>query len=222
MIINVLFFIASYVIEDVFRYNLVSNLGMKYVGSVRFNPIQIFTHMFLHAGFAHILFNMFGLLMFGSMIERYIGTPKFLALYLLSGLGAAFLEQAYWGYHIYQYFSSLFPSEALQNNLFAQGNALKGVELATARRLITPMVGASGAVYGLLAAYALFFPNAKLMLLFFPYPIKAKFFVPGIMVLDLYMGISNHSWDNIAHFAHLGGGLTGLLLILYWKNNRLW
>jgi len=225
--INLLFFIGSWVIGDILNLNLTYLLGMKYFGSIEFSPYQVFTHMFMHGGFNHILFNMFGLLMFGTMVERYIGTKRFLMLYLLAGLGAAFSEQAYWAYRVYEYCGQIFPDTSTQENaiyqalisLKAKSGSFTEIELF-GRQLITPMVGASGCVYGILVAYAMFFPNSELMFIFIPYPIKAKYMVPGLMLLDLFLGISSFSWDNIAHFAHLGGALTGFILIKIWNKDR--
>lgn len=209
LLLNLLFFVATFVARNVYEINLIWYLGMKYFGSPHFQPFQIFTHMFMHGGFSHILFNMFGLLMFGSVLERFMGTKKFLILYLVAGLSAAVSEQAYWAYNVYQQTGTLFPMNAVED--------WSAVQLIK-RYLETPMVGASGAVYGLLAAYAMFFPNSELMLIFFPFPIKAKYFVPGLMAIDLFLGVSSYNWDSIAHFAHLGGALAGFLLLKFWKN----
>jgi membrane associated rhomboid family serine protease len=219
--INVLFFIGSKVLSDILQVNLQYELGMKYMGSVYFKPFQIFTHMFMHASFSHILFNMFGLLMFGSMLERFIGTKKFLLLYITAGLGAAFLEQAYWAYRMHELVGELFPPDFMQFKALQLGQ-LPGLENTKEfiQRIITPMVGASGAIYGLLAAYALYFPNSELFFIFIPFPIKAKYLVPGLMFIDLFLGLSNFSWDSIAHFAHLGGALTGFVLIKIWNKSR--
>jgi membrane associated rhomboid family serine protease len=209
LLLNLLFFVATFVARNVYEINLIWYLGMKYFGSPYFEPFQVFTHMFMHGGFSHILFNMFGLLMFGSVLERFMGTKKFLILYLVAGLSAAVSEQAYWAYNVYQQAGTLFPMNAVVDR-----SAVQLIE----RYLVTPMVGASGAVYGLLAAYAMFFPNSELMLIFFPFPIKAKYFVPGLMAIDLFLGVSSYNWDSIAHFAHLGGALAGFLLLKFWKN----
>ncbi|MCZ2131548.1 MAG: rhomboid family intramembrane serine protease [Bacteroidia bacterium] len=217
--INLLFFLGAWVSMDVFHYNLTYVTGMKYFGSVLFKPYQIFTHMFMHGSFSHILFNMFGLLMFGSMIERYIGTKRFLILYLLSGLGAAFLEQSYWAYRVYECVGEVIPEKALQN-MALSGLQLNNVCQSFVNWIATPMVGASGAIYGLLVAYGMFFPNSELMFIFIPYPIKAKYMIPGIILLDLFLGLSSFNWDNVAHFAHLGGALTGFVLIKIWNRNR--
>ncbi|MBX2984737.1 MAG: rhomboid family intramembrane serine protease [Bacteroidia bacterium] len=217
--INLLFFLGAWVSMDVFQYNLTYTTGMKYFGSILFKPYQIFTHMFMHGSFSHILFNMFGLLMFGSMIERYIGTKRFLILYLLSGLGAAFLEQSYWAYRVYECVGEVIPEKALQN-MALSGLQLNNVCQSFVNWIATPMVGASGAIYGLLVAYGMFFPNSELMFIFIPYPIKAKYMIPGIILLDLFLGLSSFNWDNVAHFAHLGGALTGFVLIKIWNRNR--
>lgn len=219
--INLLFFIGSKVLSDILEMNLQYELGMKYIGSVYFKPFQVFTHMFMHANFSHILFNMFGLLMFGSMLERFIGTQKFLLLYISAGLGAAFLEQGYWAYKITELVGTAFPPDFIQYKVL-QGLPVEGIANIGefAKRIVTPMVGASGAIYGLLAAYALYFPNSELFFIFIPFPIKAKYLVPGLMFVDLFLGVSNFSWDSIAHFAHLGGAITGFVLIKIWNKSR--
>ncbi|MCK9481067.1 MAG: rhomboid family intramembrane serine protease [Bacteroidia bacterium] len=218
-LINLIFFLGSWVSQDVFHYNLTYALGMKYFGSILFKPFQIFTHMFMHGSFSHILFNMFGLLMFGSMIERFIGTKRFLLLYLLSGLGSAFLEQSYWAYQVSECAGMVIPDKMLQETVLS-GIVAPSVCQNLIQWLATPMVGASGAIYGLLVAYGMFFPNSELMFIFIPYPIKAKYMIPGIILLDLFLGLSSFNWDNVAHFAHLGGALTGFILIKIWNQNR--
>ncbi|MCO6494751.1 MAG: rhomboid family intramembrane serine protease [Bacteroidetes bacterium] len=218
-IINILFFLGAWISQEVLHYNMTYELGMKYFGSVLFKPFQIFTHMFIHGSFSHILFNMFGLLMFGSMIERYIGTKRFLILYLMSGLGSALLEQSYWAYRVSDCVGNIYPDKGLQHDVL-NGFVSNSVCQDFIRWIATPMVGASGAIYGLLVAYGMFFPNSELMFIFIPYPIKAKYMIPGIILLDLFLGLSSFNWDNVAHFAHLGGALTGFILIKIWNQNR--
>jgi membrane associated rhomboid family serine protease len=210
LIINLIFFIGMIVFQsrDIFITNF---LALRYFAHPDFSPIQIFTHMFMHGSFSHILFNMFGLVMFGSTLERFINTKKFLILYLASGFGAMFLQQAYEAFMIWNVTGTIFPDVP---QLIAAGEQ-------TIRHYNTAMVGASGCIYGLLVGFAMLFPNAELIFLFIPYPIKAKFMVPAIILLDLVLGITNFSGDPIAHFAHIGGALVGFILIKYWnKTNR--
>ncbi len=156
-----------------------------------FDVWQLLSHMFLHGGFTHLLFNMMGLWFFGQVLERVWGGRRLLAFYMSCGVGAAIISQL-----VYQY--------ALQ-------------------QFSPPMVGASGAIYGVLVAFAMLFPNQKIMLIFLPVPIPAKVFVPVLLLIDLTGGITGFSifGGNIAHFAHIGGAIIGAVLTLAWKRKRL-
>ena len=170
---------------------LIKYLALFPFNSGLFNPVQLVTHMFMHWTIMHIFFNMFGLFLFGRVLESVIGSKKFFILYILSGLGAAFL----------------------QLGVFS-------LRYDPATSVLAPMMGASGAIFGILAAFAVMFPNVELMLIFLPIPIKAKYFIPIYAAIELFMGIGNFSGDNIAHFAHLGGAIVGFILIKIWKNNQ--
>lgn len=174
-------------------------LALFYFENPMFKFWQPITHMFLHHGFMHLFFNMFALYSFGSTLEHFWGGKKFLYFYIACGLGAAFLYTAV-NYYDFNFVgnSQVFSSVA---------------------------VGASGAVYGLLVAFAFMFPNAELALMFIPVPIKAKYFVPGIVALDLFLGFKGDSifgsgGTGIAHFAHVGGAAVGYLLMKSWKDNQ--
>lgn len=230
IIINVLFFFATFVFQTK-EIDLGVILGAYYPESPNFKPWQILSHMFMHADFSHILFNMFALWMFGSVVEQTFGAKKYLILYFLAGLGGFIL------FNLTNYFQIEQLKDALQSQgipfseiydyskLNIQGQLFnlpenfrstqEGIELINAYR--APMVGASGAIYGLLLAFAVLYPNEKLMLIFFPVPIKAKYFIPIMVLIEFYMGYKNVG--NIAHFAHLGGGLIGFLLARNWKKN---
>jgi membrane associated rhomboid family serine protease len=185
IIINVLVFVAQSLLDK--QYLLTARLAMWPVDSPFFKPYQIFTHMFSHGSFSHILFNMFSLWMFGKILENVWGGKRFLLFYLISGIGAAAAHLAV------QYFMG--------------GDG--------------PAVGASGAIMGVFAAFGFLFPNTELFILFIPFPIKAKWAVIGFIAIDLFSGIASFSGDNVAHFAHLGGALTGFILVLIWnKSNR--
>jgi len=155
--------------------------------SEHFKPWQMITHMFMHGSVSHLLFNMLALWMFGRILERVLGKQRFLIYYLACGIGAAIIQQV-----MRQY---VLQDESL---------------------LIA--VGASGAVYGLLVAFAIMFPNFKLLLIFFPVPIAAKYFVPALLIIDIIGGFTGHSifGQNVGHFAHIGGAITGLILVLFW------
>jgi membrane associated rhomboid family serine protease len=196
LIINVIIFITDLLLTPLLRGSIVPNdprirhalsmfLGLKSYHSGMFEPYQIITHMFAHGSFMHILFNMFGLVMFGRVLETVLGSKKFFTLYFLSGLGSAGLQ--FFIYYIFE----------------VQAN----------------MVGASGAVFGILAAFTVMFPNVELMIIFFPVPIKAKYLVPGILGLGVLLSLFGRG-GNIAHFAHLGGAIVGFILVMIWKKNQ--
>jgi len=192
LIINGLVFVAQLLLEqqgiDLIAYGGLVNWDIdpriaEMLKMQGFKPYQFFTHLFLHAGFTHILFNMFGLWMFGRILEVRMGSVRFLILYFVSGLAAGLLQEVMGGFSV--------------------------------------AVGASGAVMGVLAAFGYLFPNTELMLIFLPIPIKAKYFIPALVALDLFGGIYKAPGDNIAHWAHLGGAIAGFLLVLFWnKTNR--
>ncbi len=173
------------------------SLAMFYPASDFFNPFQIITHMFMHADAMHLIFNMFGLYMFGSALESNLGKNKFLKFYLIAGFGAlAFHLLAMW----------------IQIN-FLHANDIN---------IHIPMLGASGALYGVMVGFGMKYPNAKMGLLFLPIMVKAKYFIPAILAFDLYSGLTGSSifgHGNIAHFAHLGGALTGFILSLFIKKD---
>jgi len=166
----------------------------------------------MHAGLAHLLFNMFALLIFGGQLEAVLGTRRFLIFYFVTGIGAVFLHQAVLGYEIYQIVGAIAPASQL-----TELSGLTPSELTELRiKYGSSVVGASGAIYGLLLGFAVLFPNAKLVFLFFPVPVKAKYLIPVLMLIELFLGVRQFSFDNIAHFAHLGGALFGFILIKLW------
>jgi membrane associated rhomboid family serine protease len=211
LIINGLFFLITIVVGNRFNIDLNQVLGLHYPKSDSFKPYQIITYMFMHGGFWHIAMNMFALWMFGTNIENYWGGKRFLVYYLITGLGAALIH------YIVVYFTQIAPVlneiEAL-HNLGQISN--KEEYLTVFYNSIPPVVGASGAVYGLLLAFGMLFPE-QIIYLYFAIPIKAKYFVILFGLFELFTGIKNSSSDNVAHFAHLGGMLFGFLLIKYWR-----
>jgi membrane associated rhomboid family serine protease len=222
LIINGLFFLASIAIPDLSKL-----LGAFYYDSPFFEPWQVITHMFMHANFTHILFNMFALWLFGSAIERVWGPNRFLQYYLITGLGAFVLHYAVVSYEAQQLIAELGP-EAVNLvktegvKLWASGRNYTNPEELGQLNIIynVPVVGASGAVFGLLLAFGMMFPNTRLIMLFFPVPIKAKYFVMIYGAIELFSGLANRPGDNVAHFAHLGGMLFGYLLIKYWQKSN--
>ena len=220
LIINVIFYIGT-----VFLYPaLFEKLSMHFVLSEAFQPFQIITHMFMHSqfGFMHILFNMFALWMFGSPLERVWGPQKFLTFYLITGLGAIGLHTLV-TYIEFQSLTSALSSIEIQTIVEASRYEAERMQPNFQKIWMVyngEIVGASGAIYGLLVAFGMLFPNTPLMLIFFPVPIKAKYFIPILMVIELTMGVGQFRWDNIAHFAHLGGALFGFIIVMIWKKNR--
>ena len=223
LLINILFYIAQWTIPS-----FTQNLELYPISSEDFKPWQLATHFFMHSPYSigHIFFNMFALVIFGSQLERVWGAQRFLGYYISCALGAAVLHLGvnYYRIHIIEINLSLQDLELFRNSAydaFQKGMNFKDPVLAQLNLLHhTPMLGASGAVFGLLAAFGYLFPNTELMLLFPPIPIKAKYFVIGYAALELYLGVSNNPSDNVAHFAHLGGALVGIIIVLYWGKNR--
>jgi len=214
LIINVLFFLAKLTL----KVDLDQLLGLHFPTAPNFKVWQPITYMFMHGDVMHIFFNMFGLWMFGRQLENYWGPKRFLTYYLITGIGAAIVHFTVF------YFTQLQPFEARLALSFAPGSDEYRflIEEALNAQVV---VGASGALFGLLLAYGMLFPNTELMLIFFPVPIKAKFFVIGYGLLELYSGLQNNPMDNVAHFAHLGGMLFGFILIKYWNKtmrNRMY
>lgn len=218
IIINVVMLIGTFLFQRL-NVNLVGILGMFYFQSPFFQPWQIVTHMFMHAGFAHIFFNMYALWIFGKTLESVWGSKRFLIYYLITGLGAAFFQQLVNYIQFAPDIASLKAAysvdrinHALLSEILQPGNRFYSI----GKELIRPTVGASGAVYGVLLAFGMLFPNTPLFIMFIPIPIKAKWLVIGFGVLELVLGITQ-SGGNIAHFAHLGGMIFGFILIKYWN-----
>lgn len=223
LIINGLFFLATMALGSSMNIDLVRWLGLHSLESPNFQPFQLVSHMFMHGGMTHILFNMFALWMFGSTLENYWGGKRFLVYYMITGLGAAVMQMAVNETQIFlaaaqmTYEQVMIVEEEGLGLLMTGRNYIDPV-MANYNHLVnTPMVGASGAVFGLLLAFGMSFPNA-IIYLYFAIPIKAKYFVMLYGLFELYSGVSN-SGGNIAHFAHLGGMFFGFFLILYWRKH---
>lgn len=193
IIINVIMFLATLVNEDF----MIRTFAMFFPTSPLFKWWQPVTHMFMHGGFWHIFFNMYTLLMFGTMVERTIGTKKFLTFYFITGLGAVALHSGVQWIQAQHFLSA-------------------GAELSYWNILRTPTVGASGAIYGVLIGFAMLYPDAPLTLIFPPITLKAKWFVIIFAVIELATGVRGVT-DGVAHFAHLGGMLFGFLLLRWWR-----
>lgn len=217
ILLNIIFFLAKLVMQQS-GIDLDDWLAAYYPLSDNFKSYQIISYMFMHGGFMHILFNMFGLYMFGSAVEQALGEKRYLILYFVSGIGAYLLFSLtnYWEVqHLIADYGLIGEDlEMLQKLKPGQYYPeLQDLSLMYS----TPMVGASGSLFGVLVAFAMLFPNALLMLIFAPIPMKAKYFIPIFIVIELMMALQNNSGDNVAHFAHLGGALVGFILLKLWK-----
>lgn len=196
IIINVLVFVATIINENF----MIGTFGLFYPTSPYFRWWQVITHMFMHGGFWHILFNMYTLFIFGVVVERIIGSKKFLLFYFVCGLGAAALQMG---------------TQYLEVQAFMNSDSQTALQsLIDLKR--TPTVGASGAIYGVLIGYAMLFPQSKMTLLFPPVTLSAKWMVIVFAVIELFTGVVGFA-DGVAHFAHLGGMLIGWLLIRFWR-----
>ncbi|MES1159947.1 MAG: rhomboid family intramembrane serine protease [Bacteroidota bacterium] len=211
IIINVLVFLAQQTLGPVIEEKMYNLLALHDIHSVFFRPHQLITYLFMHGTWDHIFFNMFALWMFGAILENYWGGKRFLIFYMVTGIGAGLCHLAVLYYEmapIADMFHQLSPDQQ-QELLYSSQFKLNGAT-----------VGASGAVFGCLAAFGYLFPNSLIYLYFFV-PIKAKWAVIGYAALELFSGIRNSAGDNVAHWAHLGGAAVGILLVMYWnRNNR--
>jgi membrane associated rhomboid family serine protease len=220
--INILMLLAYYTVGSVFDIDLNRILGLYFPKSEQFKPIQIITHLFMHAGIGHLFFNMFALYMFGQVLEQVWGPKRFLIFYFVCGFGAAFTHEAVIAFQYIHLVQTLSP-ENLQLVLnegtayFNQGKVFTDPTMESLQILLnTPTIGASGAIFGVLLAFGVLFPNTQLMLLFPPIPIRAKYFVIIYGGIELYMAVTQPG-SSIAHAAHLGGMLFGYILIRYWR-----
>lgn len=230
LIINIIFYVGSVFVPATLDF-----LALYYFESPKFQFWQPLSHMFMHGGLMHLFFNMFALYSFGSALEHFWGSKKFIFFYLSCGLGAAALHTGVNYYLVHEGVSSLVQNgfdkqEVL--SIMSEGKYIpqwkdilgENAFMNMVSAYNTPAVGASGAIYGLLVAFAFMFPNAELALMFIPVPVKAKYFVPAILGIDLYLGINGGSIfggsTGVAHFAHLGGALMGYLMMWYWKKNQ--
>lgn len=208
IIINVLFF-AGTIVARKYGINLEDILGLHFFLADKFNPIQLVSYMFMHAGFTHIFFNMFAVWMFGRILEQVWGPKKFLFYYFVCGIGAGLMQE---GVQYIEYMTTFSGYTSVDTGM--------GVISMQAYLNMMTTVGASGAIYGILLAFGMLFPNESLFIIPIPFPIKAKYFVAGYIVLELFQGVANSSGDNVAHFAHLGGMIFGFILIMYWKKKK--
>ncbi|HTK20964.1 MAG TPA: rhomboid family intramembrane serine protease [Mucilaginibacter sp.] len=215
LIINVIFFVASFLLHNVFDMD--RWLAVYYFNSPEFKLWQIISYMFMHANFMHIFFNMLALFFFGPMLEYSVGPKRFLNLYFICGVGAILVQWAAQAIEIHNITGSfVIPHPELRSTYAEYGpNAEALADIYFAR-----VVGASGAVCGVLLAFAMLYPNMEMIMLFFPVPIKAKYIIPGYLLLELWMGVKQSNGDNVAHFAHIGGAVFGFFVVKFWRLNR--
>lgn len=237
VIINVLFFVATLALK---QFNLYDLLALHFLKSSSFKPWQVVTHMFMHGDLMHLLFNMLGLWMFGSALEQIWGRNKFLFFYFSAGIGAFLFS------FLIHYIEFKFDISPLLNNGFEYKEIIsilddgkydtRWLEFINqytlddiSRIFYSSSLGASGCLMGLLVAFGLLFPNMELMMMFVPVPIRAKYFVPLMIGIDVFSGLTGFSLfgqGNIGHWAHVGGALMGFIMMLYWKktqfNNKRW
>ncbi|MGY0407459.1 MAG: rhomboid family intramembrane serine protease [Polaribacter sp.] len=228
IIINVIVFI----LPQLLHLDFTNMLALHFPKNEHFGIWQYITHMFMHGGFAHILFNMYGLWAFGTPLEQMWGRNKFIFFYFSAGIGAGVIYTLvnYYQFNgIYQLFlnAGVKPDKILSILKAGSTNNSRVLAAITQEQFTkismlynTPAIGASGAVYGVLVAFGMYFKDAKLALIFFPVPIAAKYFIPLIIGVDLFFGMTKYSIGNIAHFAHVGGALIGFLIAWYWKKNQ--
>ena len=222
LIVNVIIFLAMAIFPDKIGVMMDRHCGLHYYLSQDFIFTQFISYQFVHANFGHLFFNMFALFMFGMVIESIFGPKRFLTYYLICGIGAGLIQMGVNAIEYIQLTQQL-PNEVVQRvisegaSLINQRYNYSNTTLGSLNALINaPTVGASGAIFGILLAYGKFFPNREMYIMFIPYPVKAKWVVIGYAVIELVQGVGQAN-TGIAHFAHLGGMIFGLLLILYWQ-----
>ena len=225
IIINVILWLATMLLGMRGVVDLTDYLGLHFWKGSDFHFYQLFTYMFMHDssswnnGIMHIFFNMFTLLVFGRILEKVMGNNRFIFFYLVCGVGAGLVQEVVWQFSWQSILASINNTTAdVINQAIVSGEINSGFINQFSNNLIT--VGASGAVFGILLAFAMLFPNAKLYIMFIPIPVKAKWAVLGYGLMELFFGVS-HTMGNVAHYAHLGGMLFGLILILYWKKKGI-
>ena len=219
LIVNVLMFLATFTFER-FNIDLTNILGLHFFKASDFRIYQIITYMFMHGGFTHLFFNMFSLWMFGSLLEKVFGSKRYLIYYISCGIGAALVQELVWQFSWQNILASSVsgPASGSITDIIKAIN--EGHAAFTMNDFYNSLVtiGASGAVFGILLAFGMIFPNMPLYIIPFPFPIKAKWVVLGYGLIELFFGIS-HTMNDVAHYAHLGGMLAGIIMILYWRYN---
>lgn len=217
LIINIICFVPFIVFNEVTVQHLSDLFGMHYVASPEFRVWQIITYMFMHGGWAHIFFNMFALFSFGPIIEYSIGNKKFFNLYFICGIGAIFFQLLVQAFEIHSITGGFtIPRPELDSSYMQYGDQaakLYGIMHGS-------VVGASGAIFGLLVVFGMLYPNMELMIMFIPVPVKAKYIIPVYIVVEIWLGVSQYGGDNVAHFAHIGGAIIGYIMVKIWRLQR--
>ena len=220
IILNVILF----VVPQFLNLDLTNILALHFPQNEHFGFWQYLTSTFMHGSFGHILFNMYGLYAFGTPLEQMWGKKKFLFFYFSTGIGASIIYTLVNYYQFNDAFEKLIELGATKMEIMKLMNPTliyNDEILQTVNALYyTSALGASGAVYGVLVAFGLYFKEAKLAMIFFPIPIAAKYFIPILLLGDLFFGMTRYSVGNIAHFAHIGGALVGFIIAWYWKKNQ--
>ncbi|WP_345950502.1 MULTISPECIES: rhomboid family intramembrane serine protease [unclassified Mucilaginibacter] len=216
LIINVIFFVGNWFLQSA-GINLEPYLAAHYFNAPIFRVWQIITYMFMHGGLMHIFFNMLALYMFGPTLEYTMGPKRFLQYYFITGIGALALQMLVQALEVYQVIGTFTVPHGDISPYFATPGYEKLVEIYSP---LSGIVGASGAIFGLLVAFGMLYPNVELFIMFIPLPIKAKYAVIGYILLELYSGVAQYAGDSVAHWAHLGGALFGFILIKIWGMQR--
>jgi len=225
LIINIIFYVATLMFGGPMMTQV---LGVHYFDGPDFRIWQVITYMFMHdySSLFHIMFNMFALYTFGSSLEYIMGSKRFLNFYLITGLGALALQLMVQSIEVYNITGSAinngsFMIDSIKRTISFNPDLISQDQASTLLGIyLTPMVGASGAIFGLLIAFGMLFPNAELFIMFIPVPVKAKYIIPVYVILELFLGVKQFSGDSVAHFAHLGGALFGFILIKMWHFKR--
>lgn len=218
IIINLLIFLAQQTLGKNVETQLFNMFALHDISSYYFKPHQLVTYLFLHGGWDHVIMNMFMLWVFSTILEDYWGPKRFLTFYLVCGIGAAVAHLIVLHWELLDTWRAIHSMPQTQRVLDALQSPYTTFD---GKAINAPTIGASGAVFGCMAAFGFLFPNMELILIPFPFPIKAKWLVLGYAAIELFAGISPSAGDMVAHWAHLGGGLAGLLLVAHWnRSNR--
>jgi membrane associated rhomboid family serine protease len=216
IIINVIMYLATLAFETV-NIDLVKLFGLHYYLADDFKPHQFITYIFMHGGFSHILFNMLGVYIFGQVLEQVWGPKRYLIFYILTGLGAALAQYIIMHFEISDVLDIVNQDINSRNLDTSQRTELINQKYEYLNKHV--IIGASGSLFGLLGGFGMLFPNRELYLYFF-IPIKAKWLVILYGGFEIFSGLQNNPTDNVAHFAHIGGLLVGIALVLFWRKDR--